>query len=77
MPKYYFVFRQGDRISQRSDGIDFPDIGAVMMEATKSTGELLLELNRPVDVGSEWRMEVADETRRPFFSLRIIAESHE
>jgi hypothetical protein len=47
------------------------------MEVTKSTGELLRELNSPIEAGSEWRMEVADETRRPLLSLRVIAELHE
>jgi hypothetical protein len=77
MPKYFFVVRQGDYASYHSDGIEFPDIGAVQLEATKSTGELLRDLNRPIAAGSELRMEVADESSRPIFSLRVIAESHE
>ena len=76
MPKYFFVIRQGEHISEHSDAIEFPDIGAVMMEATKSTGELIRDLQQPIDVGSEWRMEVVDEARRPCFVLRVIAESH-
>jgi hypothetical protein len=77
MPKYFFMVRQGDYTSYHSDGIELPDIGAVQLEAIKSTGELLRELDRPIEAGSDWRMEVADETRRPIFSLRVIAERHE
>ena len=77
MPKYYFVIRHGDQTSDHSDGIEFPDIGAVKVEAIKSTGEILRELNYPMEAGSEWRMEVADEARKPLFSLRVIAELHE
>jgi hypothetical protein len=77
MPTYFFVVRQGEYVSHHSDGIDLPDIGAVLVEATKSTGELLRELNDPIEAGSEWRMEVADAARKPLLSLRVIAELHE
>ena len=77
MPKYFFVVRQGDYTSQHSDGIELPDIGSVQLEAIKSAGEILRDLNRPIEAGSELRMEVADESSRPVFSLRVIAESHE
>jgi hypothetical protein len=74
MPKYFFVVRHQGHISDNSEGIDFPDLNAARLEALKSTGELLRELSVPLEAGSEWRMEVADETRRPIFSLRVIAE---
>jgi hypothetical protein len=77
MPKYFFVVRHGDQTSHHSDGIEFPDIGAVQLEAIKSTGEILRDLNYPIEAGSEWRMEVVDEARKPLFSLRVIAELHE
>jgi hypothetical protein len=74
MPKYYFFVRSGGHISHNSDAVELPDIGAVLEEATKSTGELLRELAHPIEPGTEWRMEVANETRQPLLSLRIIAE---
>jgi hypothetical protein len=74
MPKYFFVFRQGDSKSQSSDAIELPDIGAVQLEALKSTGEILRDLNNPIQAGSELRMEALDETSRPLFVLRVIAE---
>jgi hypothetical protein len=77
MPRYYFVVRQGDQTSDHSDGIEFPDIAAVQLEAIKSTGEILRDLDYPIEAGSEWRMEVVDEARKPLFSLRVIAELHE
>jgi hypothetical protein len=77
MPKYFFVFRQGDQTSHHSDEMEFPDIGAVQLEAIKSTGEMLRDWNYAIEAGSELRMEVADEARKPLFSLRVIAEHHE
>ena len=77
MPKYFFVVRHGDRTSDRSDGLEFADIGAVQLEAIKSTGEILRDSDQPIEAGSEWRMEVADEARKPLFSLRVITELYE
>jgi hypothetical protein len=77
MPKYFFIVRHEGRISDHSDGIDFPDLNAARLEAVKSAGELLRERNVPLEAGSEWRMDVADETRGPIFSLRVIAENHD
>ena len=72
-----FLIRHGNETSDHSDGIEFPDIGAVQLEAIRSTGEILRDFNYPIEAGSEWRMEVVDEARKPLFSLRVIAELHE
>ena len=32
MPRYFFVIRHGDMTSDHSDGLEFPDIGAVQLE---------------------------------------------
>ena len=77
MPKYFFVVRHGDRASDHNDGLEFADNGAVQLEATKSTGEIFRDSDQPIEAGSEWRMEVADEARKPLFSLRVTAELHE
>ena len=77
MPKYFFVIRHGDQTSDHSDGLEFHDIGAVQLEAIKSTGEMLRDLSHPIEAGSEWRMEVADDARKLLFSLRVITELHE
>jgi hypothetical protein len=77
MPRYFFVVRHGDETSCNSDGIEFPDMDAVQLEATKSTGDILRDLNEPVEAGSAWRMEVLDDARKPLFSLRVIAELYE
>jgi uncharacterized protein DUF6894 len=75
MPKYHcFSFVAVTTFRNNSDAVELPDIGAVLEEATKSTGELLRELAHPIEPGTEWRMEVANETRQPLLSLRIIAE---
>jgi Domain of unknown function (DUF6894) len=77
MPKYFFCVRHGERASHHSDGIEFPDIGAVQLEATRSTGEILRDLNHPIETGAELRMEIFDEARKPLFTLRVITEAHQ
>jgi hypothetical protein len=77
MPVYFFSVSNGERTTLNSDGIELPDMPAVWIEATKSTGEILRDLNQGIRAGTELRMDVADEARRPVFSLRVIAENHE
>jgi hypothetical protein len=77
MPKYFFSVRHGDHTSEHEDGLDFPDIAVVQVEAIKSTGEILRDLDHALEAGSELRVEVADEARKPIFCLRVIAELHE
>ena len=52
MPRYFFVVRHGDKTSDHSDGIEFPDISAVQLEAIKSTGEILRDFDYPLEAGS-------------------------
>src|SRR5260370_35691505 len=77
MREYFFCGRDGNRPPPHSHGIEFPDIGAVKLEATRSACEILRDLNHPIETGSELRMEVSDEARRPLFTLRVTTEAHE
>jgi hypothetical protein len=77
MPRYFFSVSDGERITLDSDAIELPDMCSVWIEATKSTGEILRDLSHAIRVGTELRMDVADEARKPLFSLRVIAEAHE
>jgi hypothetical protein len=77
MPIYFFSVSDGDCTTLASDGIELPDLRAVWIEATKSTGETLRDLNHALRAGTELRMDVADAARRPLFSLRVIAEAHD
>jgi hypothetical protein len=77
MPRYFFSVSNGERTTLHSDGIDLPDMPSVWIEATKSTGEILRDLNHAIHAGAELRMDVSNEARKPVFSLRVIAESHE
>jgi hypothetical protein len=77
MPLYFFSLSDGKRTTLQSDGIELPDMPSVWIEATRSTGEMLRDLDQAVCVGAEWRMDVADATRKPLFSLRVTAESRE
>jgi hypothetical protein len=77
MPLFFFSLNDGRCTSLQSDGIELPDIPSVWIEATRSTGEMLRDMEHAVSVGTELRMDVADAARKPLFSLRVIAESHE
>ncbi|KIZ40159.1 MULTISPECIES: hypothetical protein [Rhodopseudomonas] len=77
MPLYFFTVSNADRTNTDHDGIDLPDLESAWIEATKSTGELLREINHAVAPGAVLRMDVTDDTRKPLLSLRVIAEQHE
>ena len=75
MPTYFFTVNNGTTTLQ-SDGVELPDTPSALMEATRSTGEILRELDHAIEAGAELRMDAFDEARRPIFSLRVLAELH-
>lgn len=77
MPRYFFSVSNGTRTTHHSDGIELPDMSSVLIEAARSTGEILRDLSDGIRAGTELRMDVADEKLKPIFSLRVIAESHQ
>jgi len=40
-------------------------------------GEILRDLNHPIETGSELRMEISDEARKPLFTFRVSTEANE
>jgi hypothetical protein len=75
MPRYFFVVRHGDETPCNSDGIEFPDIGAVQLEATKSTGDILRDLNDRLKLVRDggWRSWTTPASLFSVFALRVRA----
>ena len=76
MPRYFFHIHH-DQPHFDDVGEELPDKHAAWKEATVTAGQILQTLDGKLKPGLEWRMDVADETSRPIFTLRVIAESHE
>ena len=75
MPRFYFDIHDG--VAQPDpDGLEMQDKDEAWAEAVRCCGEMLKDLNGQLQPGSEWRMDVTDEGRRPVFTLRFLATEH-
>jgi hypothetical protein len=56
-------------------GSEFETREAAWAEMTKVCGNLLGSISRSLKQNAEWQMELLDETRKPVFRIRLVAES--
>ena len=67
MPRFYFnVYHKQPHVD--AEGTELADHRAVWIEATKSCGEMMKDLDGQLEIGPEWRMEVLDQQRRGYSS---------
>jgi hypothetical protein len=75
MPLYFFRIRNG-RFSGASDvGTECADRDAAWKELTSVCADIAGGLSRRLQKNSEWQMELLNESRKPVFRIRIVAES--
>ena len=76
MPSFYFDVIHDD---QRSPQVasELPDRDTAWGQAVRAAGDMIRDLGPKFRPGTEWRMDVADGTRTPIFSLRLIGEWHD
>jgi hypothetical protein len=74
MPRFFFHIAQGERVRPANDGLDFPDEDAARREAVAACGELIVDLDPNLKAGTEWQMDVTDETGAVRFRLRFSVE---
>jgi hypothetical protein len=69
-----FFFRIG--YSGASDsGIELADRNAAWRELTSVCADIVSGISRKLKQNSQWEMELLDESRRPVFRIRLVAES--
>jgi hypothetical protein len=73
MPRYYFVVTQNDVSVLDQAGLELSGIDAAWDEATKTASQLSRDIQHSLTVGSEWSIEVLDESQRPLRKLSITA----
>jgi hypothetical protein len=77
MPLYYFRIRTG-RYSGASDhGTELASREAAFEELTAVFGDMIGSIVRHLQENAEWQMELLDESKRPVFRIRLVAESFE
>ena len=75
MSLYFFRISHG-RYSGASDlGTEFESREHAWAEMTKVCANLLGGISRSLKQNAEWRMELLDETKKPVFRVRLVAES--
>ena len=75
MSLYYFRISHG-RYSGAADlGSEFESREAAWAEMTKVCANLVGGISRSLKQNAEWHMELLDETKKPVFRIRLIAET--
>ncbi len=75
MSLYYFRISHG-RYSGAADlGSEFESRDAAWTEMTKVCANLVSGISRSLKQNAEWQMELLDETKKPVFRIRLVAES--
>ena len=75
MPLYFFSVRNGVHAGVCDDGAEFPDRGAAWKEMTGVCGDVVGDISRKLGENGEWAMELLDESRKPVFRIRLVAET--
>ncbi len=74
MPLFFFQIIHGTETFPTTE-LDLPHSDAARAQATVTAGEMLRDMGGRFHPGTEWRMEVADHSRKTVFRLRIVAEA--
>jgi hypothetical protein len=75
MPLFYFRIRTG-RFSGASDtAFELADRDAAWVEMTKVCGDLVGSISPHLKQNAEWQMELLDESKKPLFRIRLVAET--
>ena len=75
MPLYFFRISSGRYAGASDQGSEFESREAAWAEMTKVCGNLLGSISRTLKQNSEWQMELLDETKKPVFRIKLVAES--
>jgi hypothetical protein len=77
MPRYYFRIQHGDHSGTGDCGSEIADRDAAWKELTRVCSGMVGTISRKLKEDAEWRMELLDESRKPVFRIRVVAESRD
>jgi hypothetical protein len=75
MPLYFFRIRNGRYSGAADHGTELADRDAAWEELTSVCGDIVGGISRKLNENSEWQMELLDESKRPIFRIRLVAET--
>ena len=75
MPIFFFSIRHAEDARVCTDGAEFDDHHAAWKEMTGVCGDMIADISRKLVENAEWQMELLDESRKPVFRIRLVAET--
>ena len=74
MSLYFFHIKNGC-YGGTSNHFEVADRDAAWAELTKVCGDMVGSIARNLKEHGDWQMELLDESRKPMFRIRLVAES--
>jgi hypothetical protein len=75
MSLYFFRISHGRYSGASNHGSEFESREAAWSEMTRVCADLLGGISRSLKPNAEWHMELLDESKKPVFRIRLVAES--
>ena len=74
MSQYFFRISHGRYSGASDQGSEFESREAAWDEMTKVCANLVGGISRSLKQNAEWTMELLDESKKPVFKIRLVAE---
>jgi hypothetical protein len=75
VPLYYFRISQGKYSGVAENSFELFEHDAAWAEMTKVCADLVGGISRSLKQDAEWHMELLDESKKPLFRIRLVAET--
>ena len=75
MSLYFFRIRHGRYSGASDQGSEFESDEAAWAEMTKVCANLVGGISRSLKQNTEWQMDLLNESGKPVFRIRLVAET--
>jgi hypothetical protein len=75
MPLYYFRIQTGQFSGAEDRGTEYADDNAAWEEFTRVCGDLVGGIARKLKQNAEWQIELLNESKKPLFCIRLVAQT--
>ena len=75
MSLYFFRISQGRYSGAAEQPYEFANRESAWKELTAVCSDLIGGISRTLQQGTEWQMELLDESKQPVFRIRLVSEA--
>jgi hypothetical protein len=75
MSLFFFQVGHGDYSGFSDNDLDVVDRNAAWAELTKVCGDLIGDVARDLKQNAEWQINLLDQSKKPVFRIRLVAET--